>query len=58
VLIVLLMLQIALGAKIIWTSRDPHMTTGHVVVGALLLATTCWLAWFAHRDLVETKAST
>ena len=57
VLVSLLALQILLGAQIIWTSRSPTMTTGHVLVGALTLATTFWLTWLAHRDAIETKAT-
>lgn len=52
----LLVLQILLGAKVIWTMRNPEMTTAHVVVGALLLATTFWITWVAHRDLLERRA--
>lgn len=53
VLVTLLALQIMLGAQIIWTQRSAAMTTGHVLVGALTLATTFWLTWLAHRDVVE-----
>lgn len=52
-LVALLALQIVLGAQIIWTMRKPEMTTGHVVVGALTLAVTFWLTWFAHRDSLQ-----
>lgn len=52
-LIGLLALQILLGAHVIWQLREPHVTTGHVVVGALLLATTFSLTWLAHRDVIE-----
>lgn len=55
-LISLLVLQILLGAQIIWTMRKPEMTTGHVVVGAITLAVTFWLTWVAHRDAVEGQA--
>jgi heme a synthase len=53
-LVSLVALQIFLGAEIVWTSRDPVMTTGHVLVGAVTLATTFWLTWLAHRDVLET----
>ncbi len=53
VLINLLCLQIILGASIIWTHRDPAITTAHVLVGALTLATTFGLTWLAHRDPIE-----
>ncbi|HEY9154097.1 MAG TPA: COX15/CtaA family protein [Opitutaceae bacterium] len=48
-----LVLQIFLGISIIWTLRDPYFTTAHVLVGALTLATTFLLTWFAHRNQVE-----
>lgn len=39
-MIVLVVLQIALGGGIIWTQRAPTITTLHLVNGALLIATT------------------
>jgi cytochrome c oxidase assembly protein subunit 15 len=55
-LISLMVLQILLGAQIIWTMRRPEMTTAHVVVGALTLAVTFWLTWTAYRDKIEGDA--
>jgi cytochrome c oxidase assembly protein subunit 15 len=55
-LISLMILQILLGAQIIWSMRQPHVTTSHVVVGALTLAVTFWLTWVAHRDQIEGVA--
>ncbi len=52
----LLALQVALGAWIVRSARDPAVTTGHVVVGALTLATAFWLTCLAHRDTVEGPA--
>lgn len=52
-LIVLLGLQITLGAQIIWTYRAVAMTTGHVLVGALTLALAFTLTWLAHRDPIH-----
>jgi cytochrome c oxidase assembly protein subunit 15 len=52
-LIVLLALQITLGAQIIWTFRRVAMTTGHVLVGALTLALAFTLTWLAHRDPID-----
>jgi cytochrome c oxidase assembly protein subunit 15 len=49
----LLVLQIFLGAEIIWTFRRADATTAHVIVGALTLATTFWLTWTVHRDSIE-----
>lgn len=54
-LLSLLVLQILLGAEIIWTYRKPEMTTAHVLVGALTLATTFWLTWVSHRDTIEER---
>jgi heme a synthase len=51
----LLVLQILLGAKIIWTFRRAEMTTSHVVVGALMLAVVFSLTWVAHRDVIERR---
>ena len=55
-LVNLVMLQILLGVQIIWTYRAAAVTTGHVLVGALTLATTFWLTWLAHRDVMAGKA--
>jgi cytochrome c oxidase assembly protein subunit 15 len=52
-LVGLVMLQISLGAQIIWTSRSVYVTTGHVLVGALTLATTFAVAFFTHRGSIE-----
>lgn len=54
-LITFLVLQILLGAQVIWTLRKHDVTTAHVIVGALILATTFWLTWSAHRDAIEKK---
>ena len=55
--LVLLLLQIFLGAQFIWTYRAAAVRTGHVLVGALTLATAFWLTWLAHRDAIEAKAA-
>jgi cytochrome c oxidase assembly protein subunit 15 len=49
----LMVLQILLGMEIIRLYRKPDVTTAHVLVGALTLATTFWLTWVAHRDRIE-----
>ncbi|PTX96377.1 COX15/CtaA family protein [Opitutus sp. ER46] len=54
-LVAFVVLQILLGMQIIYTQRQAEMTTGHVLVGALTLATTFWLTWFAHRDRIEVR---
>lgn len=53
VMVNLLVLQIALGAAVIWTMRDPYYTTAHVIVGAGTLATTFGLTWWVHRVAIE-----
>jgi heme a synthase len=55
-LVNLIALQIFLGAEVIRTARDPFITTAHVEIGALTLATTFWLTWLAHRDRFEAAA--
>jgi heme a synthase len=52
-LVSLLAFQILLGAAIIRSYRAVSVTTGHVLVGALTLATAFWLTWLAHRDAIE-----
>ncbi len=52
-MLALLAAQVALGAAIVWTGRDPYVATAHVLVGALLSAVTFLLAWLAHRDVIE-----
>ena len=56
-LMILLALQISLGAQIIWTYRSAAMTTGHVLVGAFTLGATFLLTWVAHRDVIEEKST-
>ncbi len=58
IMVNLLALQILLGAHVVWQLREAHVTTGHVVVGALLVAVTFWLTCLAHRDTIEAKPST
>ncbi|MFT3784503.1 MAG: COX15/CtaA family protein [Nibricoccus sp.] len=53
--LVFLVAQIALGASVIWSGRNPHTTTAHVIVGALLLTTTFLITWFLHRDAIERR---
>ena len=56
-LVGLIGLQIYLGAQIIWTGRSVTMTTGHVIVGALTLATTFLVAFFTFRGSIERVPS-
>jgi heme a synthase len=54
----LLVLQIYLGASIIWSTRQPFPTTLHVLNGALLLSFT-WIATFAYcRPLFDGEGRT
>ncbi|MDX2187093.1 MAG: COX15/CtaA family protein [Opitutaceae bacterium] len=55
-LAVLVGVQISLGALAIWTARDPYITTAHVLVGALVFATTFLLAWWLRRGRIEAWA--
>jgi cytochrome c oxidase assembly protein subunit 15 len=50
-LVILLVVQISLGAATVLSYRDPYFTTGHVIVGALLLAVSFLLAFWMHRPL-------
>jgi cytochrome c oxidase assembly protein subunit 15 len=52
-MVTLLVLQITLGAAVIWTGRNAYYTTAHVLVGALTLAATFLLTWVLHRDVLE-----
>ena len=54
-LLFLISLQIYLGAQIIWTGRSVTMTTGHVIVGALTLATTFVVAFFTRFGSIESE---
>ncbi len=53
VLVALVVLQVTLGAQIIWTGRSVVMTVGHVVIGALTLATTFLTVFLTRRDAIE-----
>ncbi|MBA3848635.1 MAG: cytochrome oxidase assembly protein [Opitutus sp.] len=50
----LVALQIALGAQIIWSGRNAYVTTGHVLVGALTLATAFLLVFITHRPALDS----
>lgn len=52
-LVGLVAFQIYLGARIIWTGRSVYTTTGHVIIGALTLATTFVVAFFTHRSSID-----
>ncbi len=55
-LVSLVAFQIMLGAFIIFSYRAVAVTTGHVLVGALTLATAFWITWLAHHDEIERPA--
>lgn len=50
-LVFLLSLQIYLGALTIWTAKNPHVATTHMLLGAFLLATTWGLTLLSHRPI-------
>jgi cytochrome c oxidase assembly protein subunit 15 len=52
-LTVLLTVQIVLGAKVIWSGRNAYITTGHVIVGALTLATAFLVVFFTSRPSLD-----
>jgi len=49
IIVALLVTQITLGASVVWLQRNPFVTTGHVIVGACLLATTFGTTLWTHR---------
>ncbi len=51
--VALLAVQVGLGAASVLTLRNPQVTTAHVLVGALLLATVFLLTLVAHRARIE-----
>jgi cytochrome c oxidase assembly protein subunit 15 len=53
VLVALIGLQVWLGAQTIWTGRSIVMTTGHVVTGALTLATVFLVVFLTRRASME-----
>lgn len=57
-LLVLLGVQILLGAKVIWTGRDAYITTAHVIIGALTLATTFLVVFFTSRGSIDPMSAT
>jgi len=54
----LLCLQICLGASVVWSGRNPYLTTAHVIVGAMMLSGTFLLTWLLHRDVIESARAT
>lgn len=56
VVALLIVVQIYLGALVIWTARNPHAATIHMLNGAFLLAS-CWgLAFLSFRQSIETNS--
>jgi heme a synthase len=55
-LTLLLLMQVTLGALVIWTRRDMYVNSAHVMTGALVLATTLVIALRAHRNLFPDAA--
>jgi cytochrome c oxidase assembly protein subunit 15 len=54
-LMALVLVQIALGASVIWSARQPHVTSTHVVTGALILGTSTLLTAMAWRRTMATE---
>ncbi|MBS10066.1 MAG: hypothetical protein CME19_00505 [Gemmatimonadetes bacterium] len=54
-LALLLIIQVLLGASVIWTERAVWVATGHVVVGATILATTVLVITRSFRLTVRTE---
>jgi cytochrome c oxidase assembly protein subunit 15 len=54
--VLLVTVQIVLGAEIIWSGRSMHTTTGHVVFGALTLGATFLVVLATHRDAIESTS--
>ena len=57
-LVLLLLLQVTLGAFVVWTARDIYVNSLHVMTGALVLATSLVVALRASRarfDRAETS---
>lgn len=52
-LVVLVATQIYLGIQTVWTGRSVTVTVGHVVMGALFLATTFLFVFLTHRPAHE-----
>ena len=48
-LLLLVALQIFLGATVVWTGKNPHSATIHMLMGALLLAKTWMLTFLTFR---------
>lgn len=55
--IVLLCIQIGLGAWTVWSGRHPYIATAHVAVGAATLGTAWLLTLQAHRRLRTTRGA-
>lgn len=49
VLALLVLAQVTLGAYVIWTARDIYINSAHVMIGALVLASSVVVALRAHR---------
>jgi cytochrome c oxidase assembly protein subunit 15 len=56
-LVLLLVVQIVLGAASVLTYRHAYVTTAHVLVGALMLASCFGLAWWAYRDAIDAPST-
>lgn len=55
-LVTLVATQIYLGIQTVWTGRSVTVTVGHVVMGALFLATTFLFVFLTHRPAVDARS--
>jgi len=56
-LVLLVGVQIVLGAASVLTYRNPYYTTAHVIVGAITLATCFGLTWWSYRGRIEAASA-
>ncbi len=59
-IVVLLTMQILLGAAAVWTIRGPYYTTAHVIGGVSIFAVVFTVAWWSYREAIirrETASS-
>ncbi|HET9235141.1 MAG TPA: COX15/CtaA family protein, partial [Candidatus Eisenbacteria bacterium] len=57
IMVFLVIVQVLLGAAIVWTGRHPIVASIHVVVGAVLLATSMALTVKSRRGMRATRPS-
>jgi cytochrome c oxidase assembly protein subunit 15 len=50
IILLTIAVQIALGAQVIWSNKNPNVATAHLLTGAFLLASTWLLTFVAYRS--------